>query len=400
MIQGKIKRAIYFSCCAVASGFNKLWPKNKNKIVFFSTTNLYDNSEALFQYLVDQNYQEKYKIICAVRNPQDYKELEKKNIVFKKVTTSLFHILNTKFLFYHNEMLAVRPSRKQIWVDFWHATTFKKINKMIDPDYKYDYFTYLIATSETYRPIFAEAFGCELDRIIINGHPRNDYLFDDRDELKKLNVDKSSYSKTFLWAPTYRVSFNQVFQDTDCSFIGETGLPIFLMKNELEQLNEFLEKENSLMYIKVHPAQKRKGFLFEDMSNIRYLFNDTIDAAKIKFYSLLKQMDVLITDYSSVFFDFLLLDRPIGFTIEDLNSYSENRGFVFDNPLDYMPGEKITSIPEFYSFINDCILGKDLYKEERKRINKLVNYYTDGKNCKRILDFVGVKKDNGDEKNG
>lgn len=397
MIQGKMKRVIYFGCCAVVSGINKLWPKNKSKIVFFSTTNLYDNSEALFQHLVDHNYQEKYKIICAVRNPKDYSALEQKNVSFMKVTASIFQIMSAKYLFYHNEMLAVRPSRRQIWVDFWHATTFKKINKMVDPDYKYDYFTYLTATSETFRPIFAEAFGCELDRVIINGHPRNDYLFDDRDELKKLSVDKTSYNKVFMWVPTYRISFNQVYQDTDSTYIGETGLPILLKREELEKLNEYLKNENSLMYIKVHPAQKREGFLFEDMSNIRYLFNEAIDAANIKFYSLLKQMDVLITDYSSVFFDFLLLDRPIGFTIEDMDSYSANRGFVFEDPLEYMPGQKITSIEEFYSFMEDCFMDRDSYQKERNRINKLANHYTDGSSCKRILEFVGIKKDDGDE---
>ena len=392
-----MKRFIYFSCCAVASGINKLWPKKKNKIVFFSTTNLYDNSEALFQYLVEENYQDKYKIICAVNNPQDYKHLKQKNISFIKVKSSLFQIMNTKYLFYHNEMLAIRPSRRQIWVDFWHATTFKNINKMLDPNYKYDYFTYITATSETFRPVFAEAFGCEMDRVIISGHPRNDYLFDNRDELAKLNVDKSVYHKIFMWAPTYRISYNEVYKDTDSRFVGETGLPIFLKRNELEQLNGHLARENSLMYIKIHPAQKRNGFIFEDMSNIRYLFNNTIDASNIKFYSLLKQMDVLITDYSSVFFDYLLLDRPIGFTIEDINFYASNRGFVFENPLDYMPGEKITSIDSFYLFINNCLNGKDYYKKERDHIKKLANYYTDGGNCKRILDFVGIKKDDRDE---
>ena len=400
MIQGKIKRFVYFGCCAVASGVNKLWPKSKNKIVFFSTTNLYDNTEALFRYLVEHNYQTKYKIVCAVKNPNDYKDLEEENISFKKVIYSMFQIMNSKYLFYHNEMLAISPSSKQVWVDFWHATTFKKINKMVDPDYNYDYFTYITATSELFRPIFAEAFGCELDRVIINGHPRNDDLFAQRDELAKLNVDKEGYQKVFMWVPTYRISFNQVYKDTDNDYIGETSLPLFLKKKDLEELNDYLAEHNVLMYIKVHPAQKREGFIFEDMSNLRYLFNDFIQNKNIKFYSLLKQMDTLITDYSSVFFDYLLLNRPIGFTVEDMQSYSHKRGFVFENPLDYMPGEKISSIEEFYEFINDCINGKDLYAKERNRVNELVNYYKDGENCKRILDFVGIKKEDRDEERG
>lgn len=393
MIQGKVKRKIYFTCGAVGSMINKIVPKKKNKIVFFSTTNLYDNSEALFQHLIENEYNGSYEIVCAVRNCEDYQHLNYKNVKFIKTYHSIFHILTCKYLFYHNEMLAIRPTKKQKWVDFWHATTFKKINKMIDPEYHYDYFTYITATSEAFRPIFAEAFGCELERVIINGHPRNDYLFDNRNELHKLNVKKEEYHKIIMWMPTYRISFNEVLHDTDKEFIGETGIPIFLQRKQLEEFNEYLKREKVLLYIKVHPAQKREGFILEDMSHIKYLFNDAIEEKGIRFYSLLKQMDAIVTDYSSVFFDYLLLNRPIGFTIEDLESYGKNRGFVFENPLDYMPGAKISSVEQFYEFVNDLLMGNDKYEKERLEINEFANYYKDNRSCQRILDYVGLKKD-------
>ena len=57
MIQGKVKRKIYFGCCDILSFVNKFIPKNKKSILFFSTTNLYDNSEAVFKYLVDNDPQ-------------------------------------------------------------------------------------------------------------------------------------------------------------------------------------------------------------------------------------------------------------------------------------------------------------------------------------------------------
>ena len=393
MIQGKLKRNIYFFGCSCASMINKIVPKNKSKIVFFSTTNLYDNSEALFHYLVKHKYNEHYKIVCAVKNAKSYAHIKCNNVKFVSVFRCLPHILTTRYLFYHNEMLAIRPSKKQIWVDFWHATTFKKINKMIDKEYIYDCFTYITATSEEFRPIFAEAFGCDLERVIINGHPRNDYLFELNDEMKKLDYCKASYDKVVMWMPTYRISYNDVIHDTNWEFIGETGLPIFLKREELEKLNGYLSSKNVLMFIKVHPAQKKEGFIFEDMSHIKYLYNETISSKEVMFYSLLQQMDVIITDYSSVFFDYLLLDRPIGFTVEDIDAYAENRGFVFEDPLNYMPGPKITDKEEFYRFIDDCLEGKDCYHEERDKINEIANYYKDNNNCKRILEFVGIVKD-------
>lgn len=107
-------------------------------------------------------------------------------------------------------------------------------------------------------------------------------------------------------------------------------------------------------------------------------------------------MDVLITDYSSVYFDYQLLDRPIGFAIDDVEEYRRNRGFVFDNILDYMPGEKIYSFDELKTFFDHLHKGQDDYSEKRKKVNDLVNHWQDAGNCERckvmIDDFM--KQDN------
>jgi len=133
-------------------------------------------------------------------------------------------------------------------------------------------------------------------------------------------------------------------------------------------------------------------FNYSSHSNIMCLTNPELEEKGIHFYSLLKQTDALITDYSSVFFDYLLLDKPLAFTIDDIDSYSGNRGFVFENPLDYMPGEKIKNSEEFFSFIDNCVNGLDEFKSQRLDINDKVNYYKDNKNCERIIKFVGIEK--------
>ena len=105
-----------------------------------------------------------------------------------------------------------------------------------------------------------------------------------------------------------------------------------------------------------------------------------------------KDADILITDYSSIYFDFLLTQKPIGFVIDDMGEYGNHRGFVVDNPLDYMPGEKIQNVEDLKSFIDGIMTGHDNWKEERKRINDLVNADQQGDYCKKILDFVGIVK--------
>lgn len=391
MIQGKIKRKLYFRIFRFFTEINKIIPKKQNMILFFSTTTLYDNSEAVFHYLLEHSFNNKYQIICAVCWPKIYK-YNLKNIKFIHVFHSIWYILRSKYVFYHNEMLAIMPSQDQIFVDFWHASTFKKINKMIDPDYKYDFFTYLTVTSELFRPIFAEAFGCCESRIIINGHPRNDYLFQQFDSLKLLHIDRNHYKKIFIWVPTYRLSANHKQQDTDSIGYTETGLPVFYTIQELEQLNLFLDLHSSLMIIKIHPAQDTSKITKRQFTNIRFLYNQDLELLNIPFYTILPQVDALITDYSSILFDFLLLNRPMAFTVDDIKSYKERRGFVFKDAYKYMPGEKIASSEQFFLFINHCLNNEDSFQEERKSLNKLVNFYKDGNNCERILKFVGITK--------
>ncbi len=389
MINGKWKRKAYFGIFSILSQINKVIPKEKEQIVFFSTSWLSDNSEALFRYLLTNHYNEKYKITCIVKDPKDYERYrDYKNINFCGLSKAVWMLMRARYIFYHNEILALMPSEKQISIDFWHATTVKKINKMIDPDYRYDFFTYITATSELFRPVFAKAFGCELSRVIINGHPRNDYLFGNTEVLRAWGIEKQQYKKLFIWMPTYRK--NRKICDTEDQYLTETGLPVLNTGCEIERLNSYLKEKECFLLIKIHPVQLRDYAQYNNLSNIRYLFEEEFQQKNIPFYQLLAEMDALITDYSSVCFDFLLLDRPMAFTLDDIESYRKKRGFVFDDPITFMPGNLLYSLDDFYCFIQMCIEEKDYYKEKRRDVNEKVNYYKDNLNCRRILEFVGI----------
>ena len=112
---------------------------------------------------------------------------------------------------------------------------------------------------------------------------------------------------------------------------------------------------------------------------------------KLALYKLVKDSDFLITDYSSIYFDYLLLNRPIGFTIEDMKEYEGNRGFVFEHPFEYMPGRIIQNKEEFMCFLQDTVAGIDGYEEERARVNALVNQVNTPDNCKGLLEKIGLE---------
>ena len=147
MVKGKWKRKIYFAGGKVLSKVNKWIPKDKKKILIFCKGPLCDNSETLFHYLVKHGYQKEYKIVCVVDQPERYEEFQEENVKFITLKSSLGSIFTAKYNFFHGEMLAIKPTKKQIWVNYWHGTPLKKINHMLHKlgEYDYDFFTYLTA---------------------------------------------------------------------------------------------------------------------------------------------------------------------------------------------------------------------------------------------------------------
>lgn len=396
MVKGKWKRKIYFGGGRLLSALSHLVPKDANRVCFFCKSGLDDNSEALFRHMIDQGYPERYRIFCIVDDPDSYRKYEERHVAFLSVRQGLWQLLRSRYLFCHGEMLAVMPTKKQISVNYWHGTPLKKINGMLDKlgDYKYDFFTYITAAAPMFRPVFAEAFGCRQEQVILSGHPRNDYLFRESQALEALGVRRGNYEKIYLWMPTYRKSRDGYIQDADalCGHMGD--IPLFQSVEELGELNQFLENQRAFLFLKMHPAQNL-SLLDERIrrfSNVCFLTNEDMRKAGVPLYSLVREADALITDYSSVYFDYLLLNRPIGFVLADMDSYEDHRGFVVRNPLDYMPGMKIYRKEEFYDFLSRTARGQDGYEKERRQVNDRVNYYQDGENCERLLEMIQLRK--------
>ena len=101
-------------------------------------------------------------------------------------------------------------------------------------------------------------------------------------------------------------------------------------------------------------------------------------------YELLGMADKLITDYSSVYIDYLILDKPIGFFIPDLKKYSNDRGFYENNLNESLPGPILEQDNDLIDFI---INNEDNYSQKRKIINDKYNKYKDNKNSERILNY-------------
>jgi len=98
--------------------------------------------------------------------------------------------------------------------------------------------------------------------------------------------------------------------------------------------------------------------------------------------------DLLITDYSSVYFDYLLIDKPVIFVPTDIEEYSQKRGFLLE-PYDFWtPGPKVYNQDNLLNSILANLNEPNKYKKERNLINSMINYYKDNKSSERVWNLI------------
>ena len=108
----------------------------------------------------------------------------------------------------------------------------------------------------------------------------------------------------------------------------------------------------------------------------------------VKLYEILSDTDALITDYSSIYYDYLLLDKPIGVTLDDFEEYTKKNGFPFENVLDILKGEYIYNKNDLIKFIKNVNQGIDEKRADRQVINNLVNKYQKGNYSEFVLNYL------------
>lgn len=343
---------------------NKVIPKDKNLIFFYSNLGFRDNVKGFYDYLIEAKYNEKYKIVVSINDFEEYVDKAPKNVSFIDNKKGIKVFMKAKYAFYCFGKYPIKPSKKQTVINLWHGTPLKKLGNLEKGCEKIDYnfFTKIITASEMYVPIMAEIFGCKESQVEVFGYPRNDEMFK-HNKLVDVSVRRGC-NKLFIWLPTYR-EYNDDF------------LVSILEDKHFEMLNRFLAEQNCRLVIKLHPLQQINvsGMKY---SHIDIITQQQLNKQNMSVYSLLRNADALITDYSSVYFDYMLLDRPIAFAIDDIANYQDKRGFVFENPKDYMPGMNINNAEDVVSFMTDVIEGNDSFAEERRRVNDIVNKYKDG----------------------
>lgn len=375
MIKGRIYRYLVYVINIPLYYISYFFPKNKNVWIFgaWFGDKYADNSKALFEFV--NKHDEKIVAIWLTQSKTVFNELKQKglNVYYAYSLFGYYYSAIARYVFVSTGMHDVNRfvSSNNIKVQLWHGTPLKKIMnddklvaakkrshilKQIFIPFDIIKYEYLISSSENINNHLISAFENKINNIIVKGYPRNDMLF---------GVNNKEKIITFL--PTHRGE-------------GEGGIQNIFQSFDSNEFDGFLEKRSYKLLIKPH---------FYDLNNITIDTTEHINIIKedVDLYQLLSKTDILITDYSSVYFDFLLLDRPVIFTPFDFKEYiSKDRDIYYDYDK-VTPGPRCGDWNEVMNEIEKLINGKDNYSKERKKINNYFNKYKDGNSSKRIYDF-------------
>ena len=141
--------------------------------------------------------------------------------------------------------------------------------------------------------------------------------------------------------------------------------------------------------MKPHPVQDISKITALNLDHLILISNSFFVEHGIQSYEFLAKTDALITDYSSVFFDYLLTGKPVALTLEDYELYRKQIGFAIDMNLMKSCSTILDDPEDFDAFFRDLTEGRDPLQEKRREITQLTNKYLDDQSTKRVVDWLG-----------
>ena len=391
----KIIRSIYNFLKKIQYKVITVGLKVDDKTIIFACFNGKSYScspKAIYNYMLSDEKYKEFKYIWAFRKPEEYKELEdNENTIVVKIHSKQYkkYLAKAKYWIFNYKIPDyIYPKKNQVFVQCWHGTPLKRLGcdlehfdnilntmKGIKKRYKIEAskFSYFISPSKFASEKFISAWNLKeigKENIIIEeGYPRNDFLFNytkqDEENIKKRLGIENDKRKIILYAPTYRSDQHQ------------TGVG-YTYKEELD-FTELQNKMGDKYIILFRPHYFiANSFDFDKYKGFVYNVSGIDDINELYIIS-----DILITDYSSVFFDFANLKRPMIFYMYDLEHYRDkSNGFYID--LNELPGKIVKTQQEVENEI--LSINKEFkYDNKYKKFNDKYNYLDDGNASKRVI---------------
>lgn len=338
-----------------------------DSIYFESHTHSFcDNAKYLYLYVHNRRLYDKYFWISFIDD--DFEKLRKRGLPVVKASASLY--LRAGTIVSSGTRAPFELGKWTRFVSLWHGLPLKSIfwlNKnddglygsalkralyiLSDPNLVSRNY-YLLSPPSIFKEVFRLAFNLDESKLLLGPYPRN-YVFIGRLDGEEIDAytpeDFPEDTRLILYLPTYR--------EYRFSMDVDEVLP-------LAEIDELCSRYDALFLVKTH--------FFEELSSATRKYDRIVilDSSR-DIYPLLRRVDILITDYSSVAFDFLYADRPILFYPYDFDEYVKYRAQYIDYNL-LTPGPKARTPEELINELRSLLEGDDEHRRARRIVRKLV----------------------------
>lgn len=381
------KNKRYFKSMELLYKFIKTFTPIKEGLIVFESgvgKQYADSPRAIYEKLVEEGYN--YKFVWVNNKPNRYKDINTKRI--KRLSPSYYYYLARAEYWVNNQNFPhyIEKRKGTTYLQTWHGTPLKRmqhdIEKVVGRDDGYldrvskmkDMWDYLISPSPYASKAFRSAFKYEKE-IIETGYPRNDLFYNkDKEKLKnevlnRLNLPEDK--KIILYAPTFRD--NQT--STNNKFLFDIEMDLHEMKEKLG--------ENYIVLLRMHVVVVSKLKIDESLEEFVFNVSNYPDIQELQLLS-----DILITDYSSVMFDYANTGNPILFFTYDLENYRDNiRGFYMDFENE-APGPLVFNTEEIIESVLNVADTTEKYKKKYQAFQEKYCSLEDGKASERVVEHV------------
>lgn len=304
--------------------------------------------------------------------------------VSKNTVRAYLAYVSARYVFFtHGLYGSTRPPPYKKFVNLWHGDGPKRSKKLATFRS-----TYAVAGTQLWgrqRPL---DFSVSERGVLVTGNPRIDQLSrpPNDEKVRRLGIDP--VRPLVIWMPTFRRTDNRgqrmaaVRNWTDAPELSESGSVLDLTK----QIAVAAQRLGATLAIKPHPLDADS---YQEMG-LPIVTGDDLRREQVTLYQLLGRSHGLITDYSSVWTDYLATDRPIGFYCPDLDEYEATRGLNVEDYADLIPGPLLESVSDFEQFLRDCVDEPVASKDRRARSVSLIGAETRLGASDRLLDALGI----------
>jgi CDP-glycerol glycerophosphotransferase (TagB/SpsB family) len=313
------------------------------------------------------------------------------HIVRKNSLSGLWAYMRSNHVFFtHGLYMTSWLPSCQVVVNLWHGMPLKalwKANAMQEFT-AVQACTHMLCTSPLYGDIVQRLTGLPRPVLKSLGFPRNDLMFSRTPAAlafreKAMTTD---ITRLAVFLPTFRQTRGQHAKSDGCE--GDNAL--MMSVSELAALQRLLAPAQIKLLVKPHPMSVHYGANVVLAPNIQVVSDGWLQAQGITLYEALGQADFLITDVSSVYVDYLCLNRPVFFYFPDLEAYRKTRGFVFEPIQEWLAGRLCINAEQLLEELSGYVAGRDPYREARHRLAGLLNPQKSPTATDQLLHLLGL----------